>query len=244
MGQHPQGTAFSNSRTEASRAKHKFAVKRNSWPKTRGVAMNPVDHPHGGVSSPRGYGEQVAEADTRCRVTTNISARRRPSPDTPPRARRPVSLPREGRVCCVVLRRRRTEGQDFAGVSLGWCYCGLLASIDGTAASRSPVAQKQAPGHSAHAIFFRLLLRAAVTGRHVRLLRAELRGLQSAHAAFIAARGRQCNAGEMDSTLFGCEPSGSSEAFSRSWTWPGSPYPYPPSPPRPAGREPHVRTVK
>lgn len=37
-------------RTEASRAKHKFAVKRNSWPKTRGVAMNPVDHPHGGVS--------------------------------------------------------------------------------------------------------------------------------------------------------------------------------------------------
>ena len=35
-------------RTEASRAKHKFAVKRNSWPKTRGVAMNPVDHvrPH------------------------------------------------------------------------------------------------------------------------------------------------------------------------------------------------------
>lgn len=34
---------------KASRAKHKFAVKRNSWPKTRGVAMNPVDHPHGGV---------------------------------------------------------------------------------------------------------------------------------------------------------------------------------------------------
>ena len=29
---------------EASRAKHKFAAKRNSWPKTRGVAMNPVDH--------------------------------------------------------------------------------------------------------------------------------------------------------------------------------------------------------
>lgn len=30
--------------SEASRAKHKYAVKRNSWPKTRGVAMNPVDH--------------------------------------------------------------------------------------------------------------------------------------------------------------------------------------------------------
>lgn len=33
-----------NNIAEASRAKHKFAVKRNSWPKTRGVAMNPVDH--------------------------------------------------------------------------------------------------------------------------------------------------------------------------------------------------------
>jgi large subunit ribosomal protein L8e len=40
--------AAANHATEASRAKHKFAVKRNSWPKTRGVAMNPVDHPHGG----------------------------------------------------------------------------------------------------------------------------------------------------------------------------------------------------
>ena len=27
---------------------HKFKVKRNSWPKVRGVAMNPVEHPHGG----------------------------------------------------------------------------------------------------------------------------------------------------------------------------------------------------
>jgi large subunit ribosomal protein L8e len=33
---------------KAGRAYHKFKVKRNSWPKTRGVAMNPVDHPHGG----------------------------------------------------------------------------------------------------------------------------------------------------------------------------------------------------
>lgn len=39
--------------TEASRAKHKFAVKRNSWPKTRGVAMNPVDHVR------RSYGDQL-----------------------------------------------------------------------------------------------------------------------------------------------------------------------------------------
>ena len=33
---------------KAGRAYHKYRVKRNSWPRTRGVAMNPVDHPHGG----------------------------------------------------------------------------------------------------------------------------------------------------------------------------------------------------
>merc|ERR1712130_982150 len=27
---------------------HKFRVKRNCWPKVRGVAKNPVEHPHGG----------------------------------------------------------------------------------------------------------------------------------------------------------------------------------------------------
>mgnify|MGYP001408294922 CR=1 FL=1 len=45
--------------TEAGRAKHKFAVKRNSWPKTRGVAMNPVDHPHGG-----GNHQHIGKAST------------------------------------------------------------------------------------------------------------------------------------------------------------------------------------
>lgn len=33
---------------KAGRAYHKYAVKRNSWPKIRGVAKNPVEHPHGG----------------------------------------------------------------------------------------------------------------------------------------------------------------------------------------------------
>eukprot|EP01129_Flabellula_baltica_P017598 TRINITY_DN97_c0_g1_i1.p1 TRINITY_DN97_c0_g1~~TRINITY_DN97_c0_g1_i1.p1 ORF type:complete len:268 (-),score=58.32 TRINITY_DN97_c0_g1_i1:79-882(-) len=33
---------------KAGRAYHKFKAKRNAWPKVRGVAMNPVDHPHGG----------------------------------------------------------------------------------------------------------------------------------------------------------------------------------------------------
>lgn len=33
---------------KAGAAYHKYRVKRNSWPKVRGVAMNPVEHPHGG----------------------------------------------------------------------------------------------------------------------------------------------------------------------------------------------------
>eukprot|EP00300_Choanocystis_sp_HF-7_P008535 c15961_g1_i1.p1 GENE.c15961_g1_i1~~c15961_g1_i1.p1 ORF type:complete len:276 (+),score=-13.70 c15961_g1_i1:52-828(+) len=33
---------------KAGRAYYKFRVKRNEWPKVSGVAMNPVDHPHGG----------------------------------------------------------------------------------------------------------------------------------------------------------------------------------------------------
>jgi large subunit ribosomal protein L8e len=33
---------------KAGRAHHKFRVKRNNWPKVRGVAKNPVEHPHGG----------------------------------------------------------------------------------------------------------------------------------------------------------------------------------------------------
>jgi large subunit ribosomal protein L8e len=33
---------------KAGRAFHKYKAKRNEWPKVRGVAMNPVDHPHGG----------------------------------------------------------------------------------------------------------------------------------------------------------------------------------------------------
>ena len=33
---------------KAGNAFHKYKAKRNSWPKVRGVAMNPVDHPHGG----------------------------------------------------------------------------------------------------------------------------------------------------------------------------------------------------
>jgi len=33
---------------KAGTAHHKYKAKRNVWPKVRGVAMNPTDHPHGG----------------------------------------------------------------------------------------------------------------------------------------------------------------------------------------------------
>jgi len=33
---------------KAGNAYHKYKAKRNCWPKVRGVAMNPVEHPHGG----------------------------------------------------------------------------------------------------------------------------------------------------------------------------------------------------
>jgi len=44
---------------KAGRAYHKYRVKRNCWPKTRGVAMNPVDHPHGG-----GNHQHIGKAST------------------------------------------------------------------------------------------------------------------------------------------------------------------------------------
>ncbi|KAJ7948516.1 60S ribosomal protein L8 [Quillaja saponaria] len=33
---------------EVGNAYHKFRIKRNCWPKFRGVAMNPMEHPHSG----------------------------------------------------------------------------------------------------------------------------------------------------------------------------------------------------
>jgi len=44
---------------KAGRAFHKYKAKRYSWPRTRGVAMNPVDHPHGG-----GNHQHIGKAST------------------------------------------------------------------------------------------------------------------------------------------------------------------------------------
>jgi len=47
---------------KAGNAYHKYAIKRNCWPKTRGVAMNPVEHPHGG-----GNHQHIGHASTSSR---------------------------------------------------------------------------------------------------------------------------------------------------------------------------------
>ena len=48
---------------KAGRAYHKYRVKRNCWPKVRGVAMNPVEHPHGG-----GNHQHIGHASTSNRM--------------------------------------------------------------------------------------------------------------------------------------------------------------------------------
>lgn len=48
IGQVAGGGRTEKPMLKAGRAYHKYRVKRNSWPKVRGVAMNPVEHPHGG----------------------------------------------------------------------------------------------------------------------------------------------------------------------------------------------------
>lgn len=48
VGQVAGGGRTEKPMLKAGRAMHAAKAKRNSWPVTRGVAMNPVEHPHGG----------------------------------------------------------------------------------------------------------------------------------------------------------------------------------------------------
>lgn len=48
IGQVAGGGRTEKPMLKAGRAYHKYRVKNNSWPRVRGVAMNPVEHPHGG----------------------------------------------------------------------------------------------------------------------------------------------------------------------------------------------------
>jgi len=50
---------------KAGRAYHKYKAKRHSWPKVRGVCMNPVDHPFGG-----GNHQHIGKPSTIARTTS------------------------------------------------------------------------------------------------------------------------------------------------------------------------------
>ena len=62
---------------KAGRAYHKYRVKRNCWPVVRGVAMNPVDHPHGGGNQQHiGHPSTVARDAPAGKKAGLIAARR------------------------------------------------------------------------------------------------------------------------------------------------------------------------
>merc|ERR1711934_909207 len=62
---------------KAGRAYWKYKAKRNSWPKVRGVCMNPVDHPHGGGNHQHvGHATTVSRAAPPGQKCGLIAARR------------------------------------------------------------------------------------------------------------------------------------------------------------------------
>nr|UXY86836.1 60S ribosomal protein L8 [Cryptomonas paramecium] len=62
---------------KAGRAFYKFKVKRNCWPVVRGVAMNPVDHPHGGGNHQHiGHSSTVSRSAPPGKKVGLIAARR------------------------------------------------------------------------------------------------------------------------------------------------------------------------
>lgn len=62
---------------KAGVAYHKYKVKRNEWPKVRGVAMNPVEHPHGGGNHQHiGHASTVSRSDPPGKKVGLIAARR------------------------------------------------------------------------------------------------------------------------------------------------------------------------
>lgn len=62
---------------KAGRAWHKYRVKRNEWPRVRGVAMNPVEHPHGGGNHQHiGHPSTTRRVDPAGKKVGLIAARR------------------------------------------------------------------------------------------------------------------------------------------------------------------------
>lgn len=62
---------------KAGRAYHKYKVKRNCWPKVRGVAMNPVEHPHGGGNHQHIGHPSTVRRDTSAGAKVGLIAARR-----------------------------------------------------------------------------------------------------------------------------------------------------------------------
>ncbi|OZC07210.1 Ribosomal Proteins L2, RNA binding domain protein [Onchocerca flexuosa] len=62
---------------KAGNAYHKYKAKRNCWPTVRGVAMNPVEHPHGGGNHQHiGHPSTVKRGTSAGRKVGLIAARR------------------------------------------------------------------------------------------------------------------------------------------------------------------------
>jgi len=62
---------------KAGRAYFKYKAKRNKWPVVRGVAMNPVDHPHGGGNHQHiGHASTTSRHDPPGKKVGLIAARR------------------------------------------------------------------------------------------------------------------------------------------------------------------------
>jgi len=62
---------------KAGRSYHKYKAKRNCWPYVRGVAMNPVEHPHGGGNHQHiGHASTVARDSPPGKKCGLIAARR------------------------------------------------------------------------------------------------------------------------------------------------------------------------
>lgn len=95
--------------SEASRAKHKFAVKRNSWPKTRGVAMNPVDHVRLSFTIDCAIPNLIRSSSLTEAVTINILVKLRPSHDMLRKVKKQVSLQLGGQGCCVGLKKPKIK---------------------------------------------------------------------------------------------------------------------------------------
>jgi len=62
---------------KAGRAYHKYKAKRNCWPRVRGVAMNPVDHPHGGGNHQHIGAPSTVRRDTSAGRKVGLIAARR-----------------------------------------------------------------------------------------------------------------------------------------------------------------------